>query len=47
VSVTFARQCDSAGVRKNGGFVNKLVDLAVGGFDLTLKAGFLFWLVRR
>ena len=42
MSVTFGGQCESAGVRKNGGFVDDLVDLAVGGFDLTLKAGFLF-----
>jgi len=39
VSVTFARQCESAGVRRKGGFVNELVALAVGGFDLALKAG--------
>ena len=46
VSVTFARQCESAGGRKNGGFVDELVDLAVGGVDLALKAGFLLRVVR-
>ena len=46
VSVTFARQCESAGVRKNGGFVDKLVDLAVSGFDFALKAGFRLRVVR-
>ena len=40
VSVTFAGQCESAGVRKNSGLVNQVVDLAVGGFDFALKAGF-------
>ena len=40
VSVTFGRQCESAGVRKKGGFIDELVDLAVGGFGLALKAGF-------
>ncbi len=37
MSVTFARQCESAGVRKNGGFVDESVDLVVGGLDLALK----------
>ena len=46
VSVAFAGQCESAGVRKNRGLVNQLVDLAVSGFDLALKAGFLFWVVH-
>lgn len=40
VSVTFAGRCNSASVRKNGAFVDELVNLAVGGFDLALKAGF-------
>ncbi|MBI2997408.1 MAG: hypothetical protein HYY46_02955 [Deltaproteobacteria bacterium] len=40
MSVTFGGQCESAGVRKNGGFVDELVDLAAGGFDVMLKAGF-------
>jgi len=39
VSVTFARQCESAGVRRKGGFVNELVDLAVGGLDRPLIKG--------
>ena len=34
MSVTFGRQCESAGVRKKGGFIDELVDLAVGGDDL-------------
>jgi hypothetical protein len=46
VSVTFAGQCDSAGVRKNGRFVDELIDLPGGGFDLALKAGFLLWVVH-
>ena len=46
VSVTFAGQCESAGVRKNGGFVDELVDPAVGGFDLAQKAGFPLWVAR-
>lgn len=46
VSVTFAGQCESAGVRKNGGFIDELVNLAVSGFDLALKAGFLLRVVR-
>jgi hypothetical protein len=45
-SVTFAGRCNSASVRKNGGFVDELVDLAVGGFDLALKACFLLMVVR-
>ena len=40
VSVTFAGQCESTSVRKNGGFVDELVDLTVGGFDFELMAGF-------
>ena len=40
MSVAFAGQCETAGVRKNNGFVDELVKLAVGGFDLALKAGF-------
>jgi len=27
-------------------FVDELADLAVGGFDLALKPGFLLWVVR-
>jgi hypothetical protein len=27
-------------------FVDEVVDLAVGGFDIALKAGFLLWVVR-
>jgi len=45
VSVAFAGQCESAGVRKNRGLVNQLVDPAVGGFDVAAKAGFLLWIV--
>jgi len=41
VSVAFAGQCESTGVRKKGGFLDELVDLAVGGFDLAPNAGFL------
>jgi len=37
VSGTFAGRCNSASVHKNGGFVNPLVDLAVGGVDLALE----------
>jgi hypothetical protein len=37
VSGTFAALCNSASVRKNGGFVDDLVDLAVGGFVLALE----------
>ena len=33
-------------VRQPIHFVNELVDLAVGGFDLALKTGFLLWVVR-
>jgi len=46
VSVTYGRQCESAGVRKNSGLVDEVVDLAVGGVDLALKACFLLWVVR-
>ena len=46
MSVAFAGQCESAGVRKNGGFVDELVDLEVGGVDLALKAGFPLRVVR-
>jgi hypothetical protein len=46
VSVTFAGRCNSASVRKNGGFLDELVDLPVGGFELALKACFLLWVVR-
>jgi len=38
VSGTFAGRCNSASVRENGGFVDELVDLPVGGFDLALPA---------
>ena len=40
VSVTFVGQCESAGVHKNRGLLDELVDLPVGGFGLALKAGF-------
>ena len=33
-------------VRQPIKFVDELVDLAVGGFALALKAGFPFWVVR-
>jgi len=46
VSVTFARQCKSASVRMNGGFVGGFGDPPLAGFDLALKSGFVFWIVR-
>ena len=33
-------------VRQAVEFINELVDLAAGGLDLALKAGFLLWVVR-
>jgi len=46
VTGTFAGQCESTGVGKNRGFVDEVVDLPVGGLDLALKSGFVFWIVR-
>ena len=37
MSVTFVRQCESTDVRKNRGFVDKLIDLAVDGLDIALE----------
>jgi hypothetical protein len=46
VNGTYGRQCESAGVRMNGGFVGGFGDPPVAGFDLALKSGFVFWIIR-
>jgi len=37
VSGTFAGRCNIASIRKNGGFLDEVVDLPVGGLDLALE----------